>query len=72
MTEQKSSPVTGRRRFGTSELAWLIVGALLVSISFLLVAPVLLTMNPTGIPLGVLLGLAGLAIIVVVFRSKRS
>ena len=72
MTEQNSSPVERRGKFGTNELAWLIVGALLGLVGLLLVASVLLTMNPTGIPLGVLLGLAGIAIMVVVFRSKRS
>lgn len=72
MTEQESSRVKSRRRLDTNELGWTVVGTLLVLVGLFFAATVLLTMNPTGIPLGVLFGLAGVALIVVVFRSKRS
>ena len=73
MTEQKSPTETTRQSLGTRELAWLVVAGLLFAIAlfYAVIAP-LVTMNPTGIPLGALCGLAAVGIVLVVLRSKRS
>jgi hypothetical protein len=42
-----------------------------VGVLYAVVAP-LLTMNPVGIPLGVLIGVAGIAIALLVRRSRRA
>jgi hypothetical protein len=73
MTHDAPPVAPHRPRFTMSQAAWLIVATLMISVGVLYagVAP-LLTKNPAGIPLGVLVGVAGVAIAVVARRSRRA
>jgi hypothetical protein len=73
MTDENEFRSRAPRRWATNELAWSVVAALLTAIGlFLAVIAPLLTKNPAGIVMGTLMILAGVALSLVVARSRRA